>query len=98
MKIPIILFSLTTFAVAEVRVNIDSLVIREDLDSKGRMYLPKTNKPFQGMVYSVYPSGQLEFEGLLESGLQHGIWVWWYPSGEEKSEITFWIRFYLLKS
>ena len=47
-----------TFAVAEVRVNIDSLVIREDLDSKGRRYLPKTKIPFQGLVYSEYPNGR----------------------------------------
>jgi len=78
-----------TFAVAEVRVNIDSLVIREDLDSKGRRYLPKTKIPFKGLVYYEYPNGQVEFEGPLEIGLQHDTWVWWYPTGEKKSEITF---------
>jgi len=68
VKIPIILFSIITFTVAEVRVNIDSLVIREDLDSKGRRYLPKTKIPFKGLVYSEYSNGQVEFEGPLESG------------------------------
>ena len=63
---------MVTFAIAEVRVNIDSLVIREDLDTKGRRYLPKTKIPFQGMVYSEYSNGQVEFEGPIESGLQHG--------------------------
>ena len=56
MKIPIILFSIMTFAVAEVRVNINSLVIREDLDSKGRRYLPQTKIPFKGLVYNEYPT------------------------------------------
>ena len=45
---------MVTFAIAEVRVNIDSLVIREDLDTKGRRYLPKTKIPFQGMVSVSY--------------------------------------------
>ena len=80
---------MVTFAIAEVRVNIDSLVIREDLDTKGRRYLPKTKIPFQGMVYSEYSNGQVQFEGLIESGLQHGTWVWWYPTGEKKSVIFF---------
>ncbi len=78
-----------TFAIAEVRVNIDSLVVREDLDSKGRRYLQKTKIPFNGLVYNEYPNGQVEFEGPLKSGLQHGVWLWWYPTGEKKSEITF---------
>ena len=65
------------------------MVVREDLDSEGRRYLPKTKIPFLGLVYSEYPNGQVEFEGPLESGLQHGFWVWWYPTGEKKSEITF---------
>ena len=43
-----------TFAVAEVRVNINSLVIREDLDSKGRRYLPQPKIPFKGLGYNEY--------------------------------------------
>ena len=70
-------------------VNIDSLIIREDIDSQGKRYLPNSKIPFEGIVYKKYSSGEIEFDGKLISGLQEGVWTWWYNSGEKKSEVTF---------
>ncbi len=70
-------------------VNIDSLIMREDLDAKGKRYLLNSKKPYEGEVYKKYPTGEIEFKGTLVSGLQEGIWTWKYITGEKKSEATF---------
>ena len=85
----ILIFLLLQAAIKANGVNIDSLIIREDLDSKGKRYLPNSKIAFEGNVYKKYSTGETEFDGNLVSGLQEGVWTWWYISGEKKSEVTF---------
>ena len=47
----ILIVCLLQTAINASGVNIDSLIIREDLDDKGKRYLPNTKNPFEGSVY-----------------------------------------------
>ena len=85
----ILIICLLQSAIKASGVNIDSLIIREDLDDKGKRYLPSSKSPYEGDVYKKYPTGEIEFEGNLVLGLQEGIWTWRYITGEKKSEVTF---------
>ena len=78
----ILIFLLLQAAIKANGVNIDSLIIREDLDSKGKRYLSNSKIAFEGNVYKKYSTGEIEFDGNLVSGLQEGVWTWWYISGE----------------
>ena len=69
----ILIVCLLQTAISASGVNIDSLIIREDLDDKGKRYLPNTKNPFEGSVYKQYSTGEIEFEGNLVSGLQEGV-------------------------
>ena len=85
----LLIFCLLQSVIKAGGVNIDSLIIREDLDNKGKKYLPNTKIPFEGNVYKKFSTGQIEFDGNLVSGLQDGVWTWWYINGQKRSEVTF---------
>ena len=89
MHVLILTFCLLQSIINANGINIDSLIIREDLDDRGKRYLPNTKIPYEGIVYKKYSSGEKELQGNLISGLQEGKWTWWYINGEVKSEVTF---------
>ena len=89
MNILILIICLFKSTIIASGVNIDSLIVREDLDDKGKRYLPTSKIPFDGTVYKKYPTGETEFQGNIVLGLQEGMWTWSYITGEKKSEVSF---------
>ena len=54
MHVLILTFCLLQSIINANGINIDSLIIREDLDDRGKRYLPKTKIPYEGIVYKKY--------------------------------------------
>ena len=68
MHVLILTFCLLQSIINANGINIDSLIIREDLDDRGKRYLPKTKIPYEGIVYKKYSSGDVIMIRIVRDG------------------------------
>ena len=47
------------------------------------------DKPWSGKHIDKFPDGKTSFEGELVDGLEHGVWTWYFESGNTKSRMVF---------
>ena len=65
-------------------VNYDELEERESI-----IYRKGSDTPYTGKVYELHPNGQKGYEGKYKDGLQEGLIVMWYESGQKRGEVNF---------
>lgn len=52
----------------------------------GKLYKIDENKPFHGIVYNTYPSGNREYSGEYKNGMPNGSLTYWYDNGKKMRE------------
>lgn len=57
------------------------------LDSNG-LYM-YNDSLFDGLVYTKNTEGTIIMKGTIESGMKHGVWTYFYSTGEKKMQITY---------
>ena len=53
---------------------------------EGEIYQLNESKPFTGIVYNNYITGEREYEGSYKNGRPHGKIIYWYKNGSKKKE------------
>ena len=59
------------------------------LQRNGIKYLPNSEDPYSGQVFSLYENGQKEMEGTYKDGMKDRLWTEWWDNGQKKEEGTY---------
>ena len=65
-------------------INYETILIERD----GVFYTKDTNKPYSGLVFSLYEGGGKKSEGIIKDGKRDGKWTLWYENGQKNVEVT----------
>ena len=59
------------------------------LQRNGIKYLPNSEDPYSGQVFSLYENGQKEMEGTYKDVMKDRLWTEWWDNGQKKEEGTY---------
>ena len=63
-------------------INYEKLLVERN----NKFYTKDTNKPYTGVVFSLYDDGKKKQEGTVKDGKSNGVWTVWYKNGNKKYE------------